>query len=181
MPTADQGTNLTYSNANTLISGDLSRSGCATFRASTSNVDNIIFSIGSSLITSNGGCNQHFALSIIDASHVTLYGMCAAYDNNNIYVGQNTMYDGTFHQICVTYDPTVSQLCVYLDLVPAQCITRTNVAYNTGSGDVRIGWWADLNRPFLATGGGLIKLVSLFNTPINQSCVTYQYQTNISG
>ncbi|CAF2676651.1 unnamed protein product [Rotaria sp. Silwood2] len=120
MPSSVQTTYLTYSSANTLISGDASRSGCVWFRAGT------------------GGCNQHFALSVIDASHVTIYGMCGAYDNANINVGQSVLYDGSFHQVCVTYNNVNSQLCIYLDLSPPNCLTRTNVVYNTGSGDVRI-------------------------------------------
>jgi hypothetical protein len=181
MPSLDQGTNLTYLNANTLINGDLSRSGCATFRANTINADNIIFDIGSSLATSSGGCNQHWTLSVINASHVTMYGMCGPYDNYDIYTGQSTLYDGAFHQVCVTYDNSISQLCIYLDLFPSQCLIRTNPVYDTGLGDVRIGWWPDPNRQFLASGGGLIELVSLFNTAINQSCVAYQYQVNNIG
>lgn len=76
----------------------------------------------------------------MDTSHITVYEMCLSYDNNNIYVGQNTMYNGAFHKICVTYDNTIAKLCFYLDLVALQCITRSNPAYNTGEGDVRIGW-----------------------------------------
>ncbi|CAM4838034.1 unnamed protein product [Rotaria magnacalcarata] len=181
MPSFIQGTYLTYSGANTIISGDLSRSGCVWFRASPSNADNIIFSIDSALSTTTGGCNQQFALSVIDASHVPLYGMCGAYDNNDIYVGQSTLYDGAFHQMCVTYNNINVQLCVYLDLLSPQCLTRTNAAYNTGLDDVRIGWWPDLNRQFVSTGGGLIQLLSLFDTAINQTCVTYQYQNNFMG
>jgi hypothetical protein len=181
MPAADQGTYLTYSNNNTLISGDISRTGCATFRASSVNGDNIIFDIGSSLTTSTGGCGQHWALSVIDASHITMYGMCGGYDNYNIYAGGSTLFDGSFHQVCVTYDRTVPQLCVYLDLLSPQCITPSSSAYSTGLGDVRIGWWPDMNRQFVASSGGLIKLVSLFNVVINQSCVTYQYQVNNIG
>ncbi|CAF1483011.1 unnamed protein product [Adineta ricciae] len=181
MPSTDQGTYLTYPNANTLISGYLSRSVCATFRASAANVDNIIFAIGSSFSTATGGCNEHFALSVINASYVTVYGMCGPYDNSYIYTGQNTLYDGYFHQICVTYDNSDVQLCIYLDSSPPQCLIRTNPHYNTSLGDVRIGWWPDLNRNFTATGGGLIKWVSLFDKAINQSCVAYQYQNNFSG
>jgi hypothetical protein len=181
MPSSDQGTNLTYTNANTLISGDLSRSGCVSFRASASNADNIIFSIGSSLTTASGGCDTNFALSVINASHVTIYGMCPLFDNPNIPVGQSILYDGAFHQVCVTYDNTISTLCVYLDLLSPQCLIRSNAPYNTSLGDVRIGWWPDNNRQFVASGGGLIELVSLFNVAINQSCVAFQYQVNNMG
>lgn len=183
MPSSDQGTYFTYTNANTHISGDLSRSGCASFRANTSNADNIIFSIGSNLTTwhNNTGCNMNFALSVIDASHVSVYGMCPSYDNVNILVGQSTLYDGTFHQICVTYDNTVPKLCIYLDLQSPQCLNRSNPSYNTGLGDVRIGWWPDGNRQFTASGGGLIRFVSLFDTAINQNCVAYHYQVNYMG
>jgi hypothetical protein len=51
MSSSDHSTYLTYLNANTFISGDLSRSGCASFRANISSADDIIFSIGSSLTT----------------------------------------------------------------------------------------------------------------------------------
>ena len=115
----------------------------------------------------------------MDASHVTIYGMCLSYDNNNIALTQSILHDGSFHQLCVTYDTNTRYLCVYLDLLPPVCLTRTNARYNTGLGDVRIGWWPDNNRQFDATGGGLIRALSLFNTTINQACVNYLYQTNI--
>lgn len=72
MPLSDQGTFMTYTNANTLISGNMSRSVCAVVRASTSNVQNIIFDIGShhSTYGSPTGCNEHFALLIRNATQV---------------------------------------------------------------------------------------------------------------
>ncbi len=125
MSSSDHSTYLTYLNANTFISGDLSRSVCASFRANISNADDIIFSIGSSLVTwpVGAGCNRHFALSIVDAGHISLYGICGAYDNNNIVVGQNAFYDGAIRQINVTYDNTVLQPCIYLNLQSPECLT----------------------------------------------------------
>jgi len=183
MPASDQGTSLTYINANTQISGSVSRSGCALVRASSINADNLVFSIGSHRTTPStpSGCNEHFALSIISSSSVTVYGMCGTYDNGNIGLGQSILYDGNFHQLCVTYDSSNLQLCVYLDLYSPTCLIRSNPLYNTGSGDVRIGWWPDGNRGFISSGGGLIKSVALFNTAVNQTCVTYQYQNNFAG
>ena len=181
MPSSVQNTYLTYTNVNTFISGDVDRSVCVSFSASTANADNIIFSIGSALTSGTGGCNTHFGLSVIDASHVTVYGMCHAFDNNNIALGQSILYDGNFHQICVTYRSSSAELCVYLDLLSPQCLTRSNVPYNTGLGDLRIGWWPDNNRQFNFARGGLIQLASLFAETINQSCVNLQYQINNIG
>ena len=181
MPSSVQSTYLTYSNVNTLISGNVDRSVCVSFRANTSNADDIIFSIGSALTTATGGCNTHFALSVVNASHVTMYSMCRAYDNRNIPVGQSTLYDGAFHQVCVTYASSTAELCVYLDLLPPQCLIRSNAPYNTSLGDLRIGWWPDINRQFDPSGGGLIQWVSLYAQTINQSCVAFQYQVNNMG
>ncbi|CAF4179034.1 unnamed protein product [Rotaria sordida] len=138
MPSSDEGTNLTYLNANTVIRVDVSRSVCAVFHDTTLNTKNLIFAFGSNLTTWDGlaGCNQHFALAIED---VSVLGMCIPYDNYNISLSQSILYDGFFHQICATYDYTVSKLCIYLDLLTPQCITRSNGPYNTSLGDVRIG------------------------------------------
>jgi hypothetical protein len=180
MPASDSGTYITYPNANTRISGDSSRSVCASFRVSTENIDNILVSIGSSDTTwdNRKGCNRNFALAIADSTSVTIYGMCTEFDNFNIYVGPGTLYDGMFHQICVTYNNINSKLCVYRDLQGPTCVTRTNAPYNTGFGDVRIGWWPDNNRQFTATNGGLIKSVSLYDSMISQDCVAHQINTN---
>ena len=181
MPTSDQGTNFTYANANTQISGDQSRGGCVSFRANTSNVDNMLFSIGSSLKSWTGGCNSNFVLNVGGSSIMNVYGMCSSYDNYNIPVGSSVLFDGNFHQVCVSYDNTIPQLCVYLDLLSPRCVNRTNPRYNTSLGDVRVGWWPDGNRRFSGSGGGLIRSVTLFSAAINQSCVTHQYHVNNTG
>lgn len=182
MPSSSKGTNLTYKGNNTKISGDVSRSGCVVFRANAVNYDNIIFEIGSSFTTWNNskGCNTHFALAIYNASHVTVYGMCSDFDNSAIPVGRSNLQDSQLHQLCVTYDNKTDYLCVYLDLSSPQCLRRLNPPYNTSLGDVRIGWWPDGNRQFNASGGGLIRSLSLFNTAINQSCVSYIFNNNFS-
>ncbi|CAF3030136.1 unnamed protein product [Rotaria sp. Silwood2] len=92
-----------YLNANTRISGDISRSVCAFFRVSNLNVDNIIVDIGSAKSSGVGGCNRHFALGIANATHINLFGMCSMFDNVLIFVGPDTLYDGAFHQICITW------------------------------------------------------------------------------
>lgn len=176
-----QTTHYTYASANTHIGGDSSRSACVWIRASAFNVDNIIFSIGSPFNTFSGGCNQHFALAIADSSYLSIYGMCPFYDNHNFYAGPGILHDGNFHQICVTYETVNAVLCTYVDLQPPQCIVRPNPRYNTYTGDVRIGWWIDSNRGFTGTGGGLIKLLSLYNYAVNQACVNYLYQLHSTG
>ncbi|CAF4155946.1 unnamed protein product [Rotaria sp. Silwood2] len=164
-----------YRNANTRISGDSSRSVCAFFRVSSSNVDNIIVDIGSAKTTSVGGCNRHFALGVADATHINVFGLCGMFDNNYIFVGPDTLYDGNFHQICITYNSTNAKLCVYRDAQEPICITRNNGPYNTSLGNVRIGWWPDDNRQFVALGGGLIRSVSLFDSEISQDCVIQEF------
>lgn len=173
-----QVTNATYLGANTRISGDNSRSGCVWVRASSANTDDIIFSVGSAS-RSPAGCNQQFSLAMFNSSHVRVYGMCPAYDNLNIYVGSNTMHDGDFHQICITYDTSSADLCIYLDLLTPQCITRTNPRYNTSTGDVRIGWWPEPNRGFVGTSGERITQLNLFDYAVNQSCVNYLHQSQL--
>jgi len=175
MPLVDQGTYLNYSNVNTRISNDDSRSVCVTFRATSVNLDDIIFDIGSRSATPTGGCNAHFALAVSNNDCVTVYGMCGAYDNGNICFGKNVLHDGQFHQVCATYDTTTAKLCLYLDLYSPQCLIRSNVPYNTSLGDVRIGWWPDLNRPFDSSGGGLIKWLYMFDKAVNQTCISYHY------
>ena len=180
MPSSDLGTNFTYRNVNTRISGDVSRSVCASFRASHVNDENIIFSIGSSNTTCDEGrgCNTHFTLVLKNATHINILGMCYLYNNEAIFVTQNSLYDGSFHQICVTYNSTESKLCVHLDAQAPQCLIRENPPYNTGLGDVRVGWWPDNDRQFLPLGGGLIRSVSLFDRVITQSCITDQFIKN---
>lgn len=51
MSSWDQDTHLTYTNANIGIQGDSSGSVCASFHATQSNNDNLIFSFGSSNTT----------------------------------------------------------------------------------------------------------------------------------
>jgi hypothetical protein len=178
MPTSDSGAHITYSNANTRIEGDNSRSVCVLFRANGSNNENILVSIGSSDTTWTMGCNRNFALVISTSIYVHVFGMCEAFDNYNISVGPQTLYDGAFHQLCVTYNKTNSELCVYRDSQMPTCIRRNNGPYNTAISDVRIGWWSDLNRQFTTQGGGIIKSVSLFNSTISQQCVLQQINTN---
>jgi hypothetical protein len=179
MPESDQGTNFTYPNANRRIHGDISRSVCATFRASDSNDDNIIYSIGSFGTTwTREGCNTHFTLTIRNATHIDIYGMCTVYDNEAIFLGGSTLYDKAFHQICVTYNNTESKLCIYLDSQTPKCLIRQNPRYNTALGDVRIGWWPDNNREFSASRGGLIRSVSLFDRAISPQCVADQRVAN---
>ncbi|CAF1523204.1 unnamed protein product [Rotaria sordida] len=179
MPSSDEGTHLTYANANTRSQGDVSRSICGSVRASAVNVDDLIFSIGSSDTTWNArkGCNRHFALSILNGTHVNVFGMCEIYDNDRIPVTQHTMYDKSFHQICVTYRTDDAKLCVYHNSDPPYCVIRSNARYNTGLGDVRIGWWPDNNRGFVSSDGGLIKSVALFDRAISQECVRQQLET----
>ncbi|CAF1201748.1 unnamed protein product [Adineta steineri] len=176
MPTSDSGSYFTYFQANTRISGDSSRSICVRFRVSSSNVDHILASFGSSGTTWNNGigCNKHFALAVANATCVNVYGMCV--DNYHIHVGPNTLYDGNFHQLCATYNNISSKLCVYRDLQDPTCIIRTT-PYNTGLGDVRIGWWPDHNRRFISTGSETIKAVSLFDKAISQDCVAHLVNT----
>ena len=179
MPSSDQGTYLTYPNGNTHIIGDISRSVCASFRADKSNDNNIIFSIGSFDTTWNGkGCNTHFALAIQNATHVNVFGMCHIYDNQDIPIGQGTLYDGKFHQICLTYNNIDSKLCIYHNLQSPECLIRKNHPYNTTMGDVRIGWWTDNNRQYVAAGGRTIRSVSLFDKVITQNCVADQLMVN---
>lgn len=176
MPSNDSGTNLTYANANTFISGNSDRSVCVYFKASSSNIDHILLSIGP-LLTGSISCNKHFAIAIANATHITIYGMCGLYDNLNINVAPSSLHDGLFHQICVSYNSTNSRLCVYRDSQTSTCFTRTNPPYSTQTGDVRIGWWPDNNRPFLGTQGGLIKSASLFNSVISTNCVAFMLNT----
>lgn len=180
MPSSDQGTNFTYANANTRISGDMSRSVCASFRASHSNNENIIFSFGSSDTSCDKGkgCNTHFALGIRNATHMNIFGMCYPYDNDAILVHKNTLYDGIFHRICVTYNNAEAKICIYLDSQTPQCFVRQNPPYNTTLGDVRIGWWPDNNRQFVAAGGGLIHSVLIFDRVIPQTCIDREFMNN---
>ncbi|CAF1486077.1 unnamed protein product [Adineta ricciae] len=171
MPSSIQTTYFMYFNANTNISGDSSRSVCAYFRASNWNIDNIIVDIGSPKSTQTGGCNKHFTIGIFNSTHINVFGMCPQHDNMLLFVGPDTLFDGVFHQICVTYNTTSRQLCAYRDYQQATCITRTNQPYNTIPGNVRIGWWSDRNRQFITLGGGLIRSVSLFDYAIEQDCV----------
>ncbi|CAF2896664.1 unnamed protein product, partial [Rotaria sp. Silwood2] len=164
-----------YLNANTRISGDISRSVCAFFRVSNLNVDNIIVDIGSAKSSGVGGCNRHFALGIANATHINLFGMCSMFDNVLIFVGPDTLYDGAFHQICITYNSTNRKLCAYRDYQQPTCITRNNMSYNTALGNVRIGWWPDGNHQFVASGDGLIRSVSLFDSEISQDCVIQEF------
>lgn len=177
MPLTDQGTYFTYPNGNTRIFDDVSRSACASFRANEVNDDNIIFSIGSFDTTCDEGkgCNTHFALGIKNATHINVFGMCHQYDNKNILIGQKSFYDGTFHRICVTYNSTESKICLYLDSPTSKCFVRSNPPYKTALGDVRIGWWSDNNRGFVASGGGLIHSVSLFDNVLPQACIAEQF------
>lgn len=177
MPAADEGTYFTYPNGNTRIFGDVSRSVCASFRANKSNDENIIFSIGSFETTCDEGkgCNRHFALAIKNATHINILGMCYQYDNNAIRIAPKSFYDGNFHQICVTYNSTGSKLCVYLDSPTPNCFVRQSLPYNTALGDVRIGWWPDNNRKFVASGGGLIRSVSLFDSVLPDNCITDRF------
>jgi hypothetical protein len=177
MPFSDQGTYFTYPNGNTRIIGDVSRSVCASFRASQSNDENIIFSIGSFDTTCDEGkgCNTHFTLAIRNATHINILGMCYQYNNDAILIAQNSLYDGPFHHICVTYNNTESKLCVYLDSQTPNCLVRQNPPYNTTLGDVRIGWWPDSNHQFVASGGGLIHSVSLFDSVLPETCITDQF------
>ncbi|CAF4645861.1 unnamed protein product [Rotaria socialis] len=172
----NQGTHFTYSNANTRIFGDSSRSICALVRAGPVNADNIVVSIDSS---SPGDCNRHFAIAIADGRHVHLYGMCGKYDNPNIPINLITLYDGAFQQICVTYNNQNARICVHVDLQSPHCFIRENARYNTDTGDVRIGWWSDRNRQFSATGGGMIKSVSLYDRSISQQCIRHQFEINM--
>ncbi|CAF2121343.1 unnamed protein product [Rotaria magnacalcarata] len=176
MPWLHQGTILTYTNANTRIFGDNSRSICALVRAGPVNADNIVVSIGSSL---SGDCNRNFAIAIADGRHVHLYGMCGAYDNYNVPINLITLYDGAFHQICVTYNNENARLCVYADLQSPYCFIRGNARYNTATGDVRIGWWVNTDRQFSARDGGMIKSVSLYDRSISQHCIRHQFEINM--
>ncbi|CAF1072853.1 unnamed protein product [Didymodactylos carnosus] len=175
MPSGEIGIYRTYRNANTLISGDSSRSACTSFNATKYNDNNIVFSIGSRLTTWSGGENMNFALAIRNGTHVDVFGMQGKYDNRFINVGPATLYDGAFHQICVTYNSLNSKLCVYRDSQAPTCLIRSNGPYNTAISDVRIGWWPDLTWQFVGTGGGQIKSLALFNMEISQDCVI---QTN---
>lgn len=177
MPSTDRGTNLTYINANQFIKEDFSRSMCGSFRANTTNMDQLLFSIGSNETTWHNcsGCNTHFALAIVDGSNVNVYGVCSKYDNTGINLGQNIFQDGQFHNICATYNNITHELCILLDSFTPTCLNRTNPPYNTSLGDVRIGWWPDGNRMFDASGGGLIRSVSLFDVAINQTCFLSLY------
>mgnify|MGYP002474570128 FL=1 len=172
MPSADQGSYFTYPNANTRIRGDQSRSACVTFRALPADDSRILFSIGSSDTSCDDGrgCNKHFSLAIRNATHLDIYGMCYQFTNEAIRISQHSIYDGNFHQICVTYNNTDSNLCVYLDSKVSECIIRENPRYDTGLGDVRIGWWPDYNRQFEKNDGGLIHSLSLYDRVISESC-----------
>ncbi|CAF1110081.1 unnamed protein product, partial [Didymodactylos carnosus] len=75
MPSGEIGIYRTYRNANTLISGDSSRSACTSFNATKYNDNNIVFSIGSRLTTWSGGENMNFALAIRNGTHVDVFGM----------------------------------------------------------------------------------------------------------
>ncbi|CAF3820775.1 unnamed protein product [Rotaria sp. Silwood1] len=175
MPSLGEGTYFTYTKANTRISGDSSRSLCASFRASSLNYDNIVVEIGSSDTTWNSGkgCNTHFALAVGDGINIIVFGMCFSFDNS-INIGPSTLFDGNFHHICITYNSINSILCAYRDFQTPVCIVRDNSPYNTGLGDVRIGWWPDENRQFVASGGGWIKYAALFDMEISSECVARQ-------
>lgn len=122
--------------------------------------------------------NTHFALAIHNASHINVYGMCVEYDNIQLLVGQSNLQDDQFHQLCIKYDNNTDILCIYPDLVGPICRIRSNPPYSTSLGDVRTGWWPDNNRQFIASGGGLIRSLSLFDTPIDQRCASYMYNNN---
>jgi hypothetical protein len=175
MPPSDQGTYFTYSNANTRISGDSSRSICASFRASSlNNGGTMILDIGSAFTTLTGGCNTQFSLSIFDAATIVVFGMCTPYDSWFSTTGPDTLDNGAFHQICATYNSANAKLCIYRDLQAPICTIRYANPYNTGLGDVRIGWWPDQNQEFVGSGGGLIQSASLFDSEISQECVAQQ-------
>ncbi|CAF4276044.1 unnamed protein product [Rotaria magnacalcarata] len=174
MPPSDQGSILTYANANTRIMGDSSRSTCASFRVSNLKSDSLVFSIGSAEQSDkNGytgvGCNKQFALLIENHVNVGVLGACHRYDNRNFTVGPDTLNDGVFHQICITYNNVTSKLCVYRDSDDPKCVIRNNGPLNTGLGDVRIGWWADNTFQSVVAGNGLIRSVSLFDQEISQN------------
>jgi len=140
------------------------------------NNNNILVSIGA-LDTAwpSKGCNRNFAIVISDSTLASVFRMCNQFDNLNIHVGPYNLYDGAFHQICVTYNNTESKLCVYLDSQTPNCLVRQNPPYNTTLGDVRIGWWPDNNRQFVASGGGSIHSVSLFDSVLPETCITDQF------
>lgn len=115
-----------------------------------------------------------------NASHVNVYGMCGTYDNPNVALTQSILFDGNFHQLCLTYETNSRQVCVYLDLFSPTCFTRLPSPYNTGLGDVRVGWWSDGIWQFQSIGGGLIRSVSLFDIAINRTCVNYVYNNNFA-
>lgn len=178
MPSSSQ--QITYLNANTRISGDNSRSICAWFRASSFNNDNIIIDIGSNKTTTTEGCNTHFTLLISDPIHIRLSGMCDMFNDDPIFVGPETLYDNAFHQICVTYNSINARLCVYRDFQQSVCTTRNKRPYNTSLGDIRIGWWPDGTYQFVASGGGLIRSISLFETEISHDCVIDEINTALA-
>ncbi|CAF4140426.1 unnamed protein product, partial [Rotaria magnacalcarata] len=148
MPPSDQGSILTYANANTRIMGDSSRSTCAHFVSSDKNGYTGV------------GCNKQFALLIENHVNVGVLGACHRYDNRNFTVGPDTLNDGVFHQICITYNNVTSKLCVYRDSDDPKCVIRNNGPLNTGLGDVRIGWWADNTFQSVVAGNGLIRSIS---------------------
>ncbi|CAF1152276.1 unnamed protein product [Adineta ricciae] len=180
MPSSDQTTYFTYVDANTNISGDSSRSVCAYFRASDLSAGDIIVDIGSPKSTWNGGCNKHFGIRIISDVLIEISGTCYGLDNNWFFVGPDTLFDGVFHQICVTYDHMSAKLCVYRDYQQATCITRTNGPYNTSQGNVRIGWEPNLYNQSTALGGVLIRSISLFDYVIEQDCVIQELNRKLS-